>query len=212
MLKRKPRVLIADDHQMLLEAFKSLLEPECEIVATVRNGREAIEAGERLRPDVVIMDISMPTLNGLDAGRLLLERCSAIKIVYLTVQEDPAIAAEAFRFGASGYLLKTAAASELFHAVHSVFEGGTYVSPALAGKVMTALSQDGERPLSPGLSTRQREVLQLLAEGRTMKEIAAELHITARTVAYHKYRMMQQLGIETSAELIQHGVRLGLTT
>ncbi|MFT5424658.1 MAG: DNA-binding NarL/FixJ family response regulator [Phycisphaerales bacterium] len=207
---KKPRVLIADDHRMLLEAFQSLLEPEFEIVAAVSNGRAAVEAGERLRPDIALLDISMPELNGLDAGRLLLERCPGIRVVYMTVNEDPIVAAEAFRLGASGYLLKTAAASELFLAVNVALEGGTHVPPTLAQEIMVALGEDQSQRPSSRLSTRQREVLQLLAEGRTMKEIAGTLHITARTVAYHKYRMMQQLGIATSAELIQYGIRNGL--
>jgi DNA-binding NarL/FixJ family response regulator len=209
---KKPRILIVDDHQLLLEAFRSLLEPECEIVATASDGRTAITEGERLRPEVAIMDISMPVLNGLDAGRVLLRRCPNIKLIFLTVNEDPVVAAEAFHMGASGYLLKTAAASELFRAVHVALEGGTYVAPSLAAGVMAALGDKNTQRPSAELSTRQREVLQLLAEGRTMKEIAATLEITARTVAYHKYRMMEELGVQTTAELIQFAVRNGIVS
>jgi DNA-binding NarL/FixJ family response regulator len=205
---KRPRVLLADDHRLLREAFARLLEPDCEVVGAVPDGRAVLEAVPHLRPDIVVLDIAMPLLNGLDAARQLKRVTPDVKVIMLTVSEDPDLAAEAFRAGASGYLLKNSAASELVQAIQEVFQGNSYVTPlATGGLVRTLLQEPGPTKKDSSLRPRQREVLQLLAEGRTMKEIARILKITARTVAFHKYGMMEELGIKTSAELVQFAIK-----
>jgi DNA-binding NarL/FixJ family response regulator len=205
---KRPRVLLADDHRLLREAFTHLLQTGCEVVGAVADGRALLDAAQDLCPDVVVLDIAMPVLNGLDAARQLKRLMPAVKVIFLTVNEDPDLAAEAFRAGASGYLLKNSAASELLQAIDEVFQGRSYITPlATRGLVGTFLQEPGLEKKPGELSLRQREVLQLLAEGRTMKEIGRTLNITARTVAFHKYSMMHELGIKTSAELVQFAVR-----
>jgi DNA-binding NarL/FixJ family response regulator len=205
---KRPRVLLADDHRLLREAFVKLLEPDCDVVGTVADGRALLEAVPKLRPDIVVLDIAMPQLNGLDAARQLKRAVPDVKVIFLTVSEDPDLAAEAFRTGASGFLLKNSAASELLQAIRDVSQGRSYVTPLATRDVLdTLLRQPESSRGGRALSQRQREVLQLLAEGRTMKEIAGILKITARTVAFHKYSMMQELGIKTSAELIQFAIK-----
>lgn len=199
---------MADDHRLLREAFVKLLEPDCDVVGAVADGRALLEAAPRLRPDIVVLDIAMPQLNGLDAARQLKRVMPGVKVIFLTVNEDPDLAAEAFRAGGSGFVLKNSAASELLQAIQDVSQGRSYVTPLATRDMVDTLLR---RPESAGeaheLSPRQREVLQLLAEGRTMKEIANILKITARTVAFHKYSMMQELGIKTSAGLIQFAIK-----
>lgn len=209
----RPRVLLADDHAILLDAFKRLLEPEYEVVGTVTDGQALVKAAESLKPDVIIADISMPCLNGLDAAERLLGHAPGMKLLFLTVNEDPDVAAEAIRRGASGYLLKKSAAAELFKAIRQVLDGRTYVTPAIA-KGSTLDFVIGAKRAGPtrGLSLRQREVLQLLAEGKSMKEAADILHVAPRTIAFHKYEMMHHLGLKTGAELIQYAVKLGLVS
>jgi DNA-binding NarL/FixJ family response regulator len=205
---KRPRVLLADDHRLLREAFVKLLEPDCDVVGAVADGRALLEAAPKLRPDVVVLDVAMPQLNGLDAARQLKRSMPDVKVIFLTVSEDPDLAAEAFRSGASAFLLKNSAASELLQAIRDVSQGRSYVTPLATRDMLDTLMRQPES--SKGgreLSQRQREVLQLLAEGRTMKEIADILKITARTVAFHKYSMMQGLGIKTSAELIQFAIK-----
>jgi DNA-binding NarL/FixJ family response regulator len=205
---RRPRVLLADDHRLLREAFVKLLEPHCEVVGAVTDGRALLEAAPKLRPDVVVVDIAMPLLNGLDATRQLKRAMPAVKVIFLTVNEDPTLAAEAFRSGGSGFLLKNSAASELLQAIQDVMQGRSYVTPlATRDMVDNLLRKPVSAQESHELSPRQREVLQLLAEGRTMKEIAAILKITPRTVAFHKYSMMEELGIKSTAELIQFAIK-----
>jgi DNA-binding NarL/FixJ family response regulator len=205
---RRPRILLADDHRLLREAFAQLLEPGCDVVGTVADGRALLEAVPQLRPDIVVVDIAMPSLNGLDAARQLKREMPELKVIFLTVSEDCDLAAEAFRAGASAYLLKNSAAAELVKAIQEVFEGRSYVTPLVAKGLVDSFRQDAEPPKSKGASSlRQREVLQLLAEGHTMKEIARTLNITARTVAFHKYSMMKELGIKTSAELVQFAIK-----
>src|SRR5215467_13452481 len=204
----RPLVLLADDHRLLREAFFKLLEPECDVLGAVTDGRALLEAAPRLRPDVVVLDIAMPLLNGLDAARQLKRLMPGVKVIFLTVSEDPELAAEAFRAGGSAFLLKNSAASELLQAITDVMQGRSYVTPLATRDMVDTLlhrpeSAKGSRELSP----RQREVLQLLAEGRTMKEIASILNITARTVAFHKYSMMEDLGIKTTAELVQYAIK-----
>ena len=171
------------------------------------DGRALVAAVEALNPDVVVLDISMPLLNGLDAGRQIKQKSRNVKLVYLTMNEDPDLAAEAFRAGASGYLLKSSAASELTTAIREVAQGRTYITPLVAAGLVEALQQPSDRRSGEDLTPRQREVLQLLAEGRSMKEVASLLSLTPRTVAFHKYQMMEQLKVKSTAELIQYAVK-----
>jgi DNA-binding NarL/FixJ family response regulator len=198
---------LADDHVLLLEAFRALLEPEFEVVGTVTDGRALLAEFSRLNPDVVLIDISMPLLNGLDAGRQLKMQQRSVKLIYLTMNPDPDLAGEALRLGASGYVLKSSAASELTQAIREALLGRSYITPLIAGDVVGSLI---ERRGGPELTVRQREVLQLLAEGRSMKEAGSILNVAPRTVAFHKYRMMEQLKLKTSAELVQFAVKQGV--
>jgi DNA-binding NarL/FixJ family response regulator len=205
---KRPRVLLADDHRLLREAFARLLQGDCEVVGAVADGRAMLAAAKELRPDVIVLDIAMPLLNGLDAARQLKRLMPAIKIIFLTVSEDAEVAAEAFRAGASGFLLKNSAASELFQAIQEAIQGRSYVTPQVTGGLVGAFIDEVEAGKKPGdLSPRQREVLQLLAEGYSMKEIAGILKITPRTVAFHKYNMMEEFGIKSSAELVQFAIK-----
>ena len=201
-----PRVLLADDHNLLLGAFEKLLAPECEIVGTVSDGRTLVVEAQRLKPDVVVLDIAMPLLNGLDAGRQIKQLRKSVKLVFVTMNEDSDLAAEAFRAGASAYLLKRSAASELLVAIREVMKGRSYVTPLITEGLVGSFMDAANRKPSHDLTPRQREVLQLLAEGHSMKQVAALLNVTPRTVAFHKYRMMEQLNIRSSAELIQFAI------
>jgi DNA-binding NarL/FixJ family response regulator len=201
----RPRVLLADDHTLLLGAFEALLSPECDIVGTASDGRSLVAQAERLFPDVVILDITMPLLNGLDAGRQIKQQRKDVKLVFVTMNEDTLLAAEAFRVGASAYLLKRSAASELLLAIREVMNGRSYVTPLVTGGLVGSFI-DADRKPSHDLTPRQREVLQLLAEGHSMKQAAALLNVTPRTVAFHKYRMMMQLHIRSSADLIRFAI------
>ena len=203
----RPRVLLADDHALILGAFEKLLSEECEIVGQVSDGRALVAAVESLKPDVVVVDISMPVLNGLEAGRQIKQKVREVKLVFLTMNEDPDLAAEAFRAGASGYLLKRSAASELAMAIREVSQGRSYVTPLITAGLVGSLQHPDDRAPARELTARQREVLQLLAEGRSMKEVASVLNVTPRTVAFHKYRMMEQLNVKSTAELVQYAVR-----
>jgi DNA-binding NarL/FixJ family response regulator len=205
---KRPRVLLADDHQMLVDALKSVLEPRCEVVGSVTDGRSLLEAAERLQPDVIVVDIAMPQLNGLDAGRKLQQKMPGIKLIFMTMNEDPYLIGEAFRAGASAFLLKQAAGFELIDAIEKVLKGGRYVTPRAAkGLTRISLREPKAREHAPGPSGREREVIQLLAEGRTMKEAASVLKITTRTVAAHKYHAMDLLQIKTNAELVQYAIK-----
>jgi DNA-binding NarL/FixJ family response regulator len=201
-----PRVLLADDHNLLLGAFEKLLAPECEIVGTATDGRSLVVEAQRLKPDVIVLDIAMPLLNGLDAGRQIKLLRKDVKLVFVTMNEDPDLAAEAFRAGASAYLLKRSAASELLLAVREVMKGRSYVTPLVTEGLVGAFMDAAKRKPSHDLTPRQREVLQLLAEGHSMKQVATLLNVTPRTVAFHKYRMMEQLNIRSNAELIQFAI------
>ena len=204
----RTRVLLADDHLMLVEALKKVLEVEYDVVGSVGDGLALLNAAERLRPDVVVLDIAMPLLNGLDAGRQLRNNLPAAKLVFLTMNEDPYLVGEAFRAGASAYLLKQGAALELTIAISDVLKGKTYVTPCIAGGLANISLLDPEtREQAPQPTARQRQVIQLLAEGRSMKEITDLLHITMRTVASHEYRVMEILQIKTSAELVRYAVK-----
>jgi DNA-binding NarL/FixJ family response regulator len=207
----RPRVLLADDHLMLLDALKGLLEPAYSVVGLVLEGRALLKAADRLQPDVVVLDIAMPHLNGLDAGRQLRKKMPAVKLIFLTMNEDPYMVGEAFRAGASAFLLKQAAGMELTDAIAKVLKGGTYVTPRAAkGQTNISLREPQDRDHAPEPTSRQREVMQLLAEGRSMKEAAHILNITVRTIAAHKYSVMDLLQIETNAELVQYAVKHGI--
>jgi DNA-binding NarL/FixJ family response regulator len=202
----RPRVLLADDHALLLGAFEKLLGAECDIVGQAADGRALVAAAEKLKPDVIVLDISMPLLNGLAAGRQIKQASPNVKLVFLTMNEDADLAAEAFRSGASAYLLKRSAASELTTAIREVMQGRSYITPLVTEGLVGSLMHADRKPAHE-LTSRQREVLQLLAEGRSMKEVASLLNLTPRTVAFHKYRMMEQLKVKSTAELIQYAVK-----
>ena len=204
---RGPRVLLADDHTLVRGAFEKLLAAECDVIGSVSDGRAAVEATEQLMPDVVVLDMAMPLLNGLEAGRQIKQRFPRVKLIFVTMNEDADLAAEAFRSGASGYLLKRSAASELTTAIREVMSGRAYITPLVASGLMGSLLHPDEHASSHVLTARQREVLQLLAEGNSMKEVGSVLNITPRTVAFHKYQMMDQLKVTSTAELIQFAVK-----
>jgi DNA-binding NarL/FixJ family response regulator len=206
--RSRARLLIADDHTLLAEACKSLLEPEFEVVAIVSNGRALLEVAARIRPQVVIVDIAMPELNGLDAGEQIKHTLPSVKLVYLTMNPEPDVAAEAFRRGASGYVLKSSTAEELLVAIRHVLRGESYLSPSLTKDTVKFLLKTGQSyEQEKRITTRQTEVLQLLAEGKSMKEIASLLNLKPGTVAFHKYRLMESLGLKTNAELLRYAIK-----
>jgi DNA-binding NarL/FixJ family response regulator len=211
---KKPRVLLADDHSLVLEGFRRILEDECEIVGTVEDGRALLESAARLKPHVVLLDISMPLLNGIDATRQLKKTLPDVKVIFVTMHADPAYLNEAFKAGASGYLLKRSAGSELAQAIHSVLEGNYFVTPLLTKGLVTSAIGDAPIPATRQsvLTPRQREVLQLVAEGKAVKEIAQLLNISPKTVEFHKAQIMEQLDLRTTAELTKYAMAHGLTT
>jgi DNA-binding NarL/FixJ family response regulator len=203
-----PRAILADDHKLLAEAFRKLLEPHCEIVATVSDGRALLDAAATLKPDIILLDIGMPLLNGLEAGRQLKSKMPGVKVIFLTMQEDPDLAIEAMRSGASGYLLKTSAPSELIQAIQEALKGKSYITPQISHGMEKSFIRDPRGRQQPkALTARQCEVVQLLAEGKSMKQIADVLNVTPRTVAFHKYRTMEELAIRSTAELIQFAIK-----
>jgi DNA-binding NarL/FixJ family response regulator len=205
---KRPRVLLADDHQMLVDALKLILEPRCEVVGTVSDGRELLKAAVRLQPDIVVLDIAMPQLNGLDAARHLKPTMPKVKLIFMTMNEDPDLVGEAFRAGASAFLLKQAAVFELTEAIERVLKGGCYVTPSAAeGQAKISLRDPRARQHVAEPTPRQREVIQLLAEGRSMKEVASVLQITKRTVAAHKYAAMDLLQLKSNADLVQYAIK-----
>ncbi len=204
---KRTRIILADDHILLMDAIKNLLEPEYEVVGTFPNGEDLIAAAEDLKPDVAILDVCMPTLNGLIACTRLRALIPKIKVIFLTTNQDAETAGEAFRAGANGYVLKTSAASELTAAIREVVRGGYFATPSLTDGMIGSFVQNFKRikPASD-LTLRQKEVLQLLIEGRSMKQVANVLNITPRTVAFHKYTMMEHLNIRSSAELVSYAM------
>jgi DNA-binding NarL/FixJ family response regulator len=200
-------VLLVDDHTMILEAFQSLLAAECEVVGTLSNSRELLDTAARLRPDVVLIDISMPSLNGIEATRQLIRAQSRIRMIVLTMNEDPGLVAEAFRAGACGYLLKRSASSELLTAIREVMQHRSYVTSLVTAGFVDAMLEPNAGEGPAGLTPRQREVVQLVAEGRSLKEIAAILNISPSTAAFHKYRIMELLHVRTTAEMVQYAVK-----
>jgi DNA-binding NarL/FixJ family response regulator len=209
---RRPTVLLCDDHLLVAEALRSLLTPEFDLVGVVEDGRALVEAAGRLRPDVIVADVTMPQLNGIDALIQLRQRGESVPVVFLTMHRDVTFARRALEAGASGFVLKHSAPAELVSAIRAALEGRTYLTPQLAGEVLASIKQEPQEASDPtvSLTPRQREVLQLLAEGRSAKEIASSLSISARTVEFHKYQMMETLGLHTNAELIHFAIRHGL--
>jgi DNA-binding NarL/FixJ family response regulator len=205
---KRPRVVLADDHTLILDALKNLLEPEFDVVGLFADGYELMEGAPGLSPQVIVLDIGMPTMNGLNAGQRLKQAMPLVKLVYLTMNRDPDMAGEAFRLGASAYLLKNSAGGELQKAIRQVVRGGFYVTPLMTDGMVGSFVQNFKRrkttlPITP----RQKEVLQLLAEGCSMKEAAFVLNVSPRTVAFHKYTMMERLHIGSSAELVEYAMR-----
>jgi len=208
---KRPRVLLADDHILIAQALQHLLQGEFEVVGIVADGRALLAAADELSPDIVVVDIGMPLLNGLDAGEQVKALHPEMKVVYLTQNREPRFAVEAFRRKASGYLLKDSAASELTTAIREAVHGRTYCSPLIARQMQDETSSPpGDHLPLRELSARERQVLQLLAEGKSMKEVAAVLDISPRTVEFHKYRIMELLRVRTNAELVQQAIKLGL--
>ena len=208
----RPRVLLADDHTLVLDGFRKLLEDRCEVVGAAEDGRTLLRMAQELQPDIVTLDISMPQLNGVDAARKLKKLLPRTKLIFVTMHADPAYVNEAFKAGASGYLLKRSAGSELLQAIQSVMDGQCYVTPLVAkGLVKSVIT--GDNPTvskDEPLTARQREVLQLVAEGMTVKEIASTLNISPKTVEFHKSHIMTQLDLHTTAELTKYALVHGL--
>jgi len=201
------RVLIADDHTLLAEALRTLLQNHCEVVGIVGDGRALLEAAHRLKPDVAVVDLAMPLLNGLDATHQLKEKMPGLKVIFLTMNQDPELARRAMQAGALGYLLKRSAASELIHAIREALKGRTYVTAEISrGMQDTFIRRPRPRENDRTITQRQREVIQLLSEGKTMKEAAHILKVSRRTIAFHKYRAMEELGIKNTADLIQFAI------
>ena len=212
----RPRILMADDHSIVLAGLKKLVESEGEVVGTVEDGRALVEEAKKLRPDIILLDISMPLLNGLDAARQLTKVVPECKLVFLTMHATPAYAMEAFKAGASGYLIKRSATSELKQALQAVMRGQHYMTPLITKDVLAATLQPAEetkhiRPPAV-LTPRQREVLQLVAEGKGTKEIARILNISVKTVEFHKFRIMDELDLHSTAELTRYAIAEGLVS
>ena len=212
MASLRPSILLADDHPLILAALSGLLTPEFDVIGSVGDGAALVAEALRLRPEIVVSDVNMPHMGGLEAARRLRDLMPATRVVFLTINEDPRLAAEAFRLGALGWVLKTASALELTSAIRAARRAQRYLSPRIAGgrienlPVPIRAQRNADR-----LTPREREVLMLLARGRGMKEVAAEMGITPRTVAFHKYRMMDSLGIRSSAELVRFAVEHGIS-
>jgi DNA-binding NarL/FixJ family response regulator len=207
----RTRILLADDHAMMCAGLTKLLEPHYEVLGSVEDGYALLKAADELKPDVVLLDIGMPLLNGLDAARELKKRMPHIKLIFLTLETDCCIASEALRAGAAAYLLKTAQAAELLQAVGDAMRGVLYVTPRICRAMEDRFIRDPRALNRPNrLTSRQREVLQMLAEGRSMKEIAYILEIAHRTVRFHKSQIMEELGITTNSGLVRYAMRSGM--
>lgn len=203
-----PRIIIADDHTLVAEALRTLVAPYFEVVATVADGHTLLNAAALHRPEAVVVDVGMPLLNGLEACRELKEKLPGVKLIFLTMNEDPELAVEAMKMGASGYVLKKCAGSELIEALRAALRGRTHVTRQVARGMQECFIRNPEGGVqAKSLTPRQRQVVQLLAEGKSMKEAASLLSVTPRTVAFHKYRVMQDLGLRTNAELIQYAIK-----
>jgi DNA-binding NarL/FixJ family response regulator len=209
----RPRVLLADDHCVVAEGLRSLLQPHFDVVGIVSDGRELLAAATKLDPDVIVLDISMPSLNGIEAARQMRSAKCRAKVIFLTMHREVTYAVRSLEAGASGFVLKHSATSELITAIHEALNGGTYITPQIAGDLLGSYRLG--IPAGVGalgeLTPRQREVLQLVAEGRSAKEVAALLRISPRTAEFHKARLMKVLGLQTTAELVQYAIRAGVT-
>jgi DNA-binding NarL/FixJ family response regulator len=207
----RTKILLADDHTLFCNLLREVLEPTYDVVASVGNGRELLKAAVSFRPDIVLLDISMPSLNGLDAGRQLKQANPNIKLIYLTMNNSVEYAREALQAGASAFVLKNSQSSELLQAIRNALKGMTYVAPEIRKAMNEIFIRDPkavERPQH--LTDRQREVLQMLAEGRTLREVANSLQISYRTVRFHKVRIMEELGIKRDAELVRYALSRGM--
>lgn len=212
---KKPRLLMADDHSMMLAGLRKLVEDQCEVVGTVQDGRALVEAAGRLRPDVILIDISMPFLNGMDAARQIKKSVPDAKLLFLTMHASPVFATEALQVGATGYLLKQSAASELLQAIETVLKGQTYLTPSITRPVLDSMATHKPRMLKKPLmqlTPRQREVLQLVAEGKNTKDIAVLLNLSIKTVEFHKTRIMMQLNLHSALELAKFAIAEGLVS
>ena len=211
---KRPRVLLADDHKIVVEGLRGLLESEFELVGTVENGRDLVAAAQELNPDVIVADVSMPLLNGIEAAQQLKKANSQAKFIFLTMHLDAGYATRALEAGASGYVLKHSAPSELVQAIREALRGRVYITPLIAKDVLQTFMDEshGVRQGRVELTPRQREVLQLVGEGHSAKEIATILHISTRTVEFHKYRIMEDLNLRTNAGLIQYAVKNGIVS
>ncbi|HVG01812.1 MAG TPA: response regulator transcription factor [Nitrospira sp.] len=211
---KRPRVIMADDHSLILAGLRKLVEADCDVVASVEDGRGLLEAAQRTSPDLILLDISMPLLNGLDAARQLTKIVPECKLIFLTMHANPAYATEAFQAGASAYLLKRSAATELQQAIRAALSGQYYLTPLITKDVLGSVLNrtKGKRgdSASTALTSRQREVLQLVAEGRGTKEIASILHVTVKTVEFHKAGIKRQLDLRSTAELTKYALTEGL--
>jgi DNA-binding NarL/FixJ family response regulator len=210
----RPRVLLADDHTLVLEGLAKLVMEDCDLVGKVEDGRALIQAAQQLEPDVIVLDISMPQLNGLEAGRQLKKLLPSIKLIYLTMHADPVYAKEAFHIGASGFLLKRSAASELSQSIHAAMKGQYYVTPAIAKDFLGSLTQQmpAAQVETNSLTPRQREVLQLIAEGHSTKEIATILNVSVKTIEFHRTRIIRELDLHSTAELTRYAIAHGLVS
>ena len=214
-MKKKARVLIADDHSLLLAGLRRLIEDSYEVVGTVEDGRALVAAAEQLKPDVIVLDISMPLLNGLDAARQIKTSVPDAKLIFLTMHASPTYATEAIKVGASGYLLKQSAASELQQAIETVLNGQTYLTPSITKPILDRMLQPAQtetRKSVAELTPRQREVLQLVGEGKSTKEMATVLNVSVKTVEFHKARLMEQLDLHSTAALIKFAIAEGLAS
>jgi len=211
---RKPRLLLADDHAIFLEGLTRLLEPEFEVIGKAEDGRALLKMSATLKPDVIIADISMPHLNGIDALALLKKDNPEVRVVFLTMHKEAAYARRALEAGACGYVLKHSAQAELFLAVRAALEGKVFITPALAGEVFRDMKSHPSQQIDPvaALTPRQREILQLVAEGRSTKEIASQLDISPRTVEFHKYQLMNTLKLQGNAELVHFAIKNGIVS
>ena len=208
----RPRILLGDDHTLVLDGFRKLLEDRCEIVGAAEDGRTLLRMAQELEPDIITLDISMPQLNGVDAARKLKKILPRTHLIFVTMHDDPAYVNEAFKAGASGYLLKRSAGSELRQAIQSVMDGQCYVTPLVAKGLVQSVISRGRPPVlqDKSLTARQREVLQLVAEGMTVKEIASALNLSPKTVEFHKSQIMTQLDLHTTAELTKYALVHGI--
>ncbi len=207
------RIILADDHNIVIEGLRRILEPRFQIVGIVANGLALVEAARSLKPDIIVADISMPLLNGIDATREIRKFDQDVKIIFLTMHTDVTYATEALAAGGSAYVLKISAGEEILKAIQAVLDGSTYVSPSIGAGVVRAFRDRREcgSPEGADLTHRQRGVLQLLAEGKTLKEAADVLNVSVRTVEFHKYQIMKRLGLHTNADITKYAVRLGIT-